>query len=188
VQRLFLNTNGGDPRLEFVDLGGSIAEEFNSVRLVDLLASPMENFGWGRNASDTLAREGTFYIDPAGALTGAAPTPEPGFTQPVAQFGREGAPLVGVTGTVSSAVSFTTITALFGDLPTGNVFAVKDAPGTSNQVVYKVNLVDAAMAPVTLAGLAGGRPDPRFFLFPDGSAGVLLERTGSFYRLTQVGP
>jgi len=39
---------------------------------------------------------------------------------------------------------------------------------------------------VTLSGLAGGRPDPRFFLFPDGSAGVLIERTGAFYRLTQI--
>jgi hypothetical protein len=52
--------------------------------------------------------------------------------------------------------------------------------------VYRVNLVDSAQAPVTLAGLAGGRPDPRFFQFPDGTAGVLLERTGAFYRLTQI--
>ena len=91
VQRLFVNPNGGDPRLEFADLGGAIAEEFNSVRLADLLAAPVENFGWGRSAGDNLAREGTFYIDPAGAATGAAPTPEAGFVQPVAQFGREGA-------------------------------------------------------------------------------------------------
>jgi hypothetical protein len=187
VQRLFLNPNNGDPRVEFVDLGGAIAEELNSVRLADLLALPIENFGWGRNSGDNLAREGTFYIDPAGALTGAAPTPEAGFTQPVAQFGREGAPLVGVTGAVSSATSFTTITALFGDLPTGSVFAVTGASGTANQTVFRVNLVDGTMAPVTLSGLAGGRPDPRFFLFPDGSAGVLLERTGAFYRLTQIG-
>jgi hypothetical protein len=33
---------------------------------------------------------------------------------------------------------------------------------------------------------AGQRPDPRFFNFPDGSAGVLLERTGDFYRVTEV--
>jgi len=48
-----------------------------------------------------------------------------------------------------------------------------------------LNLYDPASQPVTLAGLAGGRPDPRFFNFPDGSAGVLLETTGAFYRLTQ---
>jgi hypothetical protein len=186
VQRLFLNPNSGDPRVEFVDLGGAISEELNSVRLADLLAAPAENFGWGRNAGDNLAREGTFYIDAGGAVTGAAPSPEAGFTQPVAQFGREGAPLVAVTGPVSSVASFTNITSLFGDLPTGNVLAVTGAPGTASQTVYRVNLVGSNLAPVTLVGLAGGRPDPRFFLFPDGSAGVLLERTGSFYRLTQI--
>jgi len=186
VQRLFVNPNGGDPRLEFADLGGNIAEEFNSVRIADLLVAPVENFGWGRSGVDNLAREGTFYIDPGGAATGAAPTPETGFAQPIAQFGREGAQLVAVTGTVSSAVSFTNITALFGDLPTGNVLAVIGAPGTPSQTVYRVNLVDSSLAPVTLTGLAGGRPDPRFFLFADGTAGVLLERTGAFYRLTQI--
>ena len=187
VQRLVVNPNNGDPRLEFVDIGGAVAEEFNSVRLADLLVAPIENFGWGRNAGDNLAREGTFYIDQAGAVTGAAPTPEAGFVQPRAQFGREGAQLVAVTGTASSVVSFTNITAVFGDLASGNVFAVTGAPGTPGQTVYRVNVVDGNLAPVTLAGLAGGRPDPRFFLFPDGTAGVLLERTGAFYRLTQIG-
>jgi len=163
-----------------------LAEVDEPGRLADLVALPAKNFGWGRNAGDNRAREGTFYIDPAGAVTGVAPTPEAGFTQPLAQFGREGAPLVAVTGPVSSATSFTTITSLFGDLPTGNVLAVTGAPGTPNQTVYRVGLVDATMTPVTLSGLAGGRPDPRFFQFPDGSAGVLLERTGSFYRLTQI--
>jgi len=186
VQRLFVNPNNGDPRLEFVDLGGAIAEEFNSVLIANLLAAPAKNFGWGRNAADHLAREGTFYIDPAGAVVGVAPVPEAGFTQPIAQFGREGAPLVGVTGPVSSVIAFTSITSLFGDLPTGKVFAVTGAPGTPGQIVYAVNLVNSSLAPVTLSGLAGGRPDPRFFLFPDGTAGVLLERTGAFYRLTQI--
>jgi len=32
----------------------------------------------------------------------------------------------------------------------------------------------------------GARPDPRFFNFPDGTAGVLLETSGNFYRLTQT--
>jgi hypothetical protein len=186
VQRLFVNPNSGDPRLEFADLGGNIAEEFNSVRVADLLVAPIENFGWGRNAGDNLAREGTFYIDPSGAVTGTAPTPEAGFVQPIAQFGREGAQLVAVTGTVSSTASFTNISALFGDLVSGNVLAVIGAPGTPGQTVYRVNLVDSSLAPVTLTGLAGGRPDPRIFLFADGTAGVLLERTGAFYRLTQI--
>jgi hypothetical protein len=186
VQRLFLNPNGGDPRLEFADLGGAIAEEFNSVRLADLLSGPVRNFGWGRNAADGLAREGTFYIDSNGGATSAVPTPEAGFAQPTAQFGREGASLIAISGTVSSTASFTNITALFGDLASGAVLAVLGTPGTPAQTVYRVNLVDSSLAPVTLAALAGGRPDPRFFLFPDGTVGVLLERTGAFYRLTQI--
>ncbi|HVQ41981.1 MAG TPA: Ig-like domain-containing protein, partial [Vicinamibacterales bacterium] len=186
VQRLFVNPNGGDQRLEFADLGGAIAEELNSVRVADLLVGPIENFGWGRNAGDNLAREGTFYIDSGGAATGPASTPEAGFVQPVAQFGREGAQLIAITGTVSSTVSFTNVAALFGDLASGNVLAVVGAPGTPGQSVYRVNLVNSAQAPVTLSGLAGGRPDPRFFQFPDGTVGVLLERTGAFYRLTQI--
>jgi len=40
--------------------------------------------------------------------------------------------------------------------------------------------------PETLKGLVqGDRPDPRFFNFPDGSAEVLLEKSGTFYRLSE---
>ena len=35
-----------------------------------------------------------------------------------------------------------------------------------------------------LAGV--GRTDPRFFRFADGSAGVLLEFDGSYWRLTEL--
>jgi hypothetical protein len=57
----------------------------------------------------------------------------------------------------------------------------------SGQTVFKVGLVDSASQTVTLKGLAGGnRADPRFFNFPDGTAGVLLESTGDFFRLTEV--
>ena len=62
------------------------------------------------NAADQLAREGTFYIDTAGNAVGGAPMPEAGFVQPVAQFGREGAALVAITGPVASTVSFGQIT------------------------------------------------------------------------------
>jgi hypothetical protein len=40
---------------------------------------------------------------------------------------------------------------------------------------------------VTLKELAhSDRGDPRFFKFPDGTAGVLLEHSGAFYRVTEV--
>jgi pimeloyl-ACP methyl ester carboxylesterase len=50
-----------------------------------------------------------------------------------------------------------------------------------------VKLVDRDQKPVTLMALAGGkRSDPRFFTFPDGSAGVLLEQTGEFFKLSET--
>ena len=57
------------------------------------------------------------------------------------------------------------------------------------QPVYRVALVDRDGRTVTLKELAGGdRGDPRFFNFPDGTAGMLLERTGAFYKLTEQRP
>jgi len=189
TQRLVINPNAGDPRLDFADIGGWVAEELNSIRVVDLLSSPTAvNFGWGRSAVDQRAREGTFYIDAAGSAVGNAPMPEAGFLQPVAQFGRAGAEFIAITGPVASTVSFGQITSLFGDLPSGNVYAVLGSLAQPGQSTYSVSLVTGGGQATTFAALAGGRPDPRFFLFPDGTAGVLLERTGDFYRLTQVPP
>ena len=187
-QRMAVYGEGAAARLDFIDMGGSLAEELNSTPITRVLAagSP-QNFGWGRNPVDTQAREGTFYIDAGGAATGVAPVPEPAFLQPAAQFGREGAALIGASGPVSSPASFSRITSLFGDLVSGSVYATTGALTLTAQDVFRVNLVDQNRQPVTLAGLTGGqRPDPRFFNFPDGTAGVLLERTGSFYRLTQT--
>ena len=187
-QRLTVYGEGAAARLDFIDLGGSLAEELNSTPISRVLAagSP-QNFGWGRNSLDTQAREGTFYIKAGGAAAGAAPIPERRFLQPAAQFGREGATLIGASGPVSSPVSFSRITSLFGDLVSGSVYATTGALTLTAQDVFRVNLVDQNRQPVTLAGLtAGQRPDPRFFNFPDGTAGVLLERTGNFYRLTET--
>ena len=41
------------------------------------------------------------------------------------------------------------------------------------------------MRPVKALG-GGGRADVRFFTFPDGTAGVLFERTGDFHRVTEM--
>jgi len=85
--------------------------------------------------------------------------------------------------------SFSRITALFGDLVSGSVFAVASPLTVKRQPVYRVGLVTPDGKAVTLKDLAGGeRPDPRFFNFPDGTAGMLLERTGTFYRLTERKP
>jgi hypothetical protein len=188
VQRLVIDSAGGDAHLVAADIGGWVAEEINAIALGGLLqgGSP-RNFGWGRNAADGRAREGTFYVDRSGQPVGAAPVPEPGFTQPIGQFGRERAEFIAVTGPVASAQSFSRIRYLIGELVSGSVYALTGSPTTSSQSVFRVSLVDSASRVITLRDLTGGgRPDPRFFNFPDGRAGVLLEATGDFYRLTEV--
>src|SRR4030095_14852906 len=131
-------------------------------------------------------RRGSFGIDAAVRAPGPAAMPDPGFLQPVPQFGREMSPSVAGSGPVSSALSLTRITSLFGDLISGAVYATTAPLSKIGQEVVRVTLVDRSGAPVTLIGLAGGRPDPRFFDFPDGAAGLLLERTGAFYRPTEL--
>ena len=132
----------------FADIGGITAEEVNYVPLADLLdTSTIENFGWGRNP-DGLAREGTFYIGPGVPLVfsteppteGVSPSPEPGFMQPLAQYGRND-PNGGfaVSGPVSSEESFNAITTLFGDLSKGIVYATTAPITDTNATVFRVN-------------------------------------------------
>jgi len=187
VQRLTIDSFDDGPRLSFVDPGGWVSEELNSVRLSDLLEHPPLNFGWGRSKADGRSREGTIFIDRVGNADGRIPTDDPGFIAPIAEFGRERAEKVAVSGPVSSRTSFTRITLLFGDLISGAVYAVTSPPTTAHQPVYRVSLVDSTGQPVTLKGLSrSDRGDPRFFKFPDGTAGVLLEHSGAFYRLTEL--
>jgi len=185
VQRLDVASHGG---FDYVDIGGNIAEELNSVLLSDLLdTATIEDFGWGRNA-DGFAREGMFYIDAGGNEVGTAPLGESGFLQPLAQWGREAAPFVAGSGPISCGGSFTNICTLFGDLLFGRVYAVQDGPPRIAKDVFLVNLFDVNFSPTTLTTLAGGRPDPRFFCFGDDTAGVLLEGSGDFYLLDEFAP
>ena len=188
AQRLVATGAGDETRLMFIDDGGWAAEELNGIRLKDLLtAEPPLNFGWGRSKEDGKSREGTFYIDRLGNSIGKIPPGEQGFIEPVADFGRVTTEPFGSSGPVISQRSFSRITALFGDLVSGAVFAITGALSSTRQDVFHVQLVDDQQRPITLKELAGGqRPDPRFFNFPDGSAGVLVERTGRFYRVSEV--
>jgi hypothetical protein len=190
-QRLTLDTFDDGPRVSFVDPGGWVSEEINSIRLADLVDSaskhPPANFGWGRSAADGRSREGTLFIDHIGNSVGRVPGKEPGFIAPVADFGREAVKVFAVSGPVSSRVSFTRITFLVADLVSGLVYGLTDQPSVVGQPVFHVAVVDANGQPVTLKGLSrADRGDARFFQFPDGAAGVLLEHTGAFYRLTEV--
>ena len=186
VHRLTLDTFDDGPRLSFADPGGWVSEEINSVRLADLLDHPPLNFGWGRSVADGRSREGTIFIDHGGNASARIPADDPGFIPPVAEFGREREVKVAVSGPVSSRASFARITFLFGDLLSGAVYAVTGPPSVARQPVYRVALVDSTGQPVTLKDLAhSDRGDPRFFKFPDGTAGVLLEHSGAFYKLTE---
>jgi hypothetical protein len=199
VQRIQRTVNPAG--IAFTDIGGVTAEEANFISWSDFLdTSTIENFGWGRNA-DGLAREGTFYVG-AGipfrlgdqpAPEGVAPVPEPGFRQPLAQYGRgvlSPFNFVAASGPAVSKKSFKKISMLLGDLANGEVYATTDKITGTDVELFLVNLVDDTGAPLgpnnSLNDLGGGRVDPRFFLFPDGKAGVLLENTGDFYRLTEV--
>jgi hypothetical protein len=186
AQRLALYTFSSERWVTFVDPGGWVSEEIDAIRLSDLSAEKMPNFGWGVNPRDGKAREGTFYIDGVGNSIGRIVTPESGFIEPVGEFGRERTEPVAVSGPLHSD-SFSRIGLLFGDLVSGNLFAVAGPPSMKGQDVVRVAVVDDKGQPTTLKAITGGmRPDPRFFNFPDGSAGVLLERTGDFYRVSEV--
>ena len=190
-QRLTLDTFDDGPRVSFVDPGGWVSEEIDSIRLADLVDAasphPPVNFGWGRSAADGRSREGMLFIDHVGNSIGRVPAGEPGFIAPVAEFGREAAKVFAVSGPVSSRASFTRLTFLVADLVGGLVYGITGPPSVLGQPVYHVALVDGSGQTVTLKDLSkADRGDARFFTFPDGVAGVLLEHTGAFYRLTEV--
>jgi hypothetical protein len=190
--------------IAFMDIGGVTAEEINVVSLVDLLdTTVIENFGWGRNA-DGNTREGTMYIEPGVGGTfgsppylGNAPSPELGFVQPYAQFRLYGAvgasDFVAISGPVTSTSSFSSLQMLFADLNAGTLFGTVATVQDSvvNVTVCFVNITDVSnpsSEPFPSVNYFNGdaRADPRFFQFPDGTAGVLLERTGEFFRFTEV--
>ncbi|WP_172328582.1 hypothetical protein [Mangrovicoccus sp. HB161399] len=195
VQHLQIAGTAAGPVVVFGDIGGAVAEEVNAVPLADLLdTSEIENFGWGR-AADGLAREGTFYISPGVPLGAPAealsliPPDEEGFLQAIAQIGRtDPASPFALSGPVVSDVSFDQIGILFADLVSGSLFATTGDLAGTGQDVFDVSLVDADGIAVTLLELSArsDRADPRFFLFADGSAGVLIESTATYYRLTEV--
>jgi hypothetical protein len=110
----------------------------------------------------------------------------------LAQYGRGALSpftFVAAAGPVVSNKSFQTISLAMGDLASGEIYATTDKITGQDVPLFRVNLVDSdgnSVGPTnSLNDLAGGRSDPRFFLFPNGEAGVLLEATGDFYRLTE---
>merc|ERR1711957_910120 len=74
-----------------------------------------------------------------------------------------------------------------------NAVSMEDILDTST---IKINLYDADMTPLPmglndlvkkeLGEVYYYRGDPRLFHYPDGTVGVFIERTGVFYKLTEI--
>mmetsp|Transcript_10740 Transcript_10740/g.21356 ORF Transcript_10740/g.21356 Transcript_10740/m.21356 type:complete len:531 (-) Transcript_10740:173-1765(-) len=193
--------------LVFMDIGGVTAEEVNAVSMEDILdTSTIENFGWGRNQIDGKTREGTFYIAPGyGGVLGDQPacekrifSPEEGYIHPWIQFGRTPQDFYyGIISFVISDESFDKLSLVWTEFNTGNVLGTTESYSSDGPSKgYKINLYDADMTPLPMGfndlvkeelGEVGYfRGDPRLFHYPDGTAGVFIERTGVFYKLTEI--
>jgi len=193
--------------LVFMDIGGVTAEEVNAVSMEDILdTSTIENFGWGRNQIDGKTREGTFYIAPGyGGVLGDQPgcesriaSPEEGYIHPWIQFGRtEDDFYYGICSFVVSDESFNKLALVWTEFNTGNVLGTTESYSSDGPSKgYKINLYDTDMTLLPtgfndlvkqeLGEVGYYRGDPRLFHYPDGTAGVFIERTGVFYKLTEI--
>jgi len=194
--------NYKDGLLYIMDIGGITAEEVNVVSLEALLnTTEIENFGWGMRQNEDFAREGTFKVEPGTPLVFAGPVcvgeqtkeESKGFIQPWMQYGRgPDLPLYGVTSAVVSDLSFDKIKLATTEFNTGLLLCAKEAYKEGKVLgAYDVPLYDEKMVLLD-SGFNNltefnSRCDPRVFRYPDGTAGVFLERTGSFFRLTEIG-
>jgi len=198
--------------LAFADIGGVTAEEVNAKPLAQILnTSNIDNFGWGRSTLDGKAREGTFYVEPGNGLilgtepacTEQAPSGEAGFNQPWIQFGRSETDAFYAIS--SFAVPYTAVNKLeliWSEFNTGHIMGTvqkyqsprKGYGGPAPS--FKIKLYDADgnylenslndLVQAELGEVGYYRGDPRLFHYPDGQAGVFIERTGVFYKLTEI--
>lgn len=126
-----------------------------------------------------------------------------GFIAPLMQFGRgPGVDLYGITSFGISDVSFDKIKLAASEFQTGTMIVAVDhldaeAPLPAYFVkLYKEDngeLVELADGFNTLVAdsfsIDDGesiRGDSRLFEYPDGTVGVFIERTGEFYKLTEI--
>ncbi|MEI4473725.1 hypothetical protein [Frigidibacter sp. MR17.24] len=178
--------------IAFGDIGWVAVEEVNRISVADLAdTAVIENFGWGADAND-LTREGSLVVNALGQVVGRTSPDDTAWRLPFAEFGRtatDGTALA-VSGPAISAVSFSRIGMLFGDLVTGALFATLATAGEGVPAdVHRVLVAgpDGTALPLREAlGLGRSRADLRFFTFGDGGAGLLLERSQQIYRITEV--
>ena len=191
----------------FMDIGGVTAEEVNAFPLDSIGGPHMPNFGWGRNMNDGKAREGTFYVNMGiGGVLGTQPTcaenapiGEPGYVQPWIQFGRTSSDIFyGICSIAVPTSGTDKLELLWTEFNTGKIFGteamfVEGAPPAKS---CKLKIYDANgtylenglndLVKEELGEAFFYRGDPRLFHFPGGQAGVFIERTGVFYKITEV--
>ena len=137
-----------------------------------------------------------------------------GFVAPFMQYGRSpGTPLFGITSAIVSDVSFGKIKVATSEFKTGTmIVALEDVVGYVDSLpvqsykpaqsyfvkLYKKsgtgNLEVLSYDFNTLVAEFLGldpenddiRGDSRLFKYPDGSAGVFIERTGQFFELSEI--
>jgi len=194
--------NYKDGLLYMIDIGGITAEEVNVVSLEALLdTTEVENFGWGMRKNEEFGREGTFKVESGEPLVFASPNcvgeqtkaESKGFIKPWMQYGRgPDLPLFGVTSAVVSRLSFNKIKLATTEFNTGKLIVAKEEYEEGKVLesfdvpIYDENMVFLENGFNNLTEF-GDRNDPRLFTYPDGTAGVFLERTGSFFRLNEIG-
>lgn len=136
-----------------------------------------------------------------------------GFVPPFMQYGRsEGVPLFGITSAAVSDVSFNKIKVATSEFKTGTmIVALEDVNGYDSLPVQSYNPAqpyfvklykqsgtgDLGVLPYAFNTLVAEflhldpenddiRGDSRLFKYPDGSAGVFIERTGQFFVLSEI--
>lgn len=191
--------------ISFMDIGGVTAEEVNAFPFSALRSETPLNFGWGRSLKDGKAREGTFYVNHGKAFVlggepscnSDAPAQEDGFVQPWVQFGRNGFDFF--FGISSMAIpSKGMLKLIWSEFNTGKLLGtgggfVEGAPPAE---AFKLKIFDESGAeldglnPLVAEELGDDsgvpRGDARLFHFPDGELGFLMERTGAFYKVTEI--
>jgi len=208
------NSNLRNPRkfLAFMDIGGVTAESINAKPLDKILdTSVIDNFGWGRSIIDGKAREGTFYVNPGngGVLGGEpscesnAPSPEAGYIQPWIQFGRTATDSYYAISSLSiPSKAINKVQLLWSEFNTGHIMGTeeffkptyKGYSGPSKAYKFKVydtnmTLLEGSLNDLVkeeLGEVGYYRGDARLFTYPDGQAGAFIERTGVFYKLTEI--
>lgn len=208
--RIYTRTDSDREFLAFTDIGGVTAEEVNTIPLNTILKEKkVENFGWGRNIGDGRAREGTFYIDRGnGLILGTepkciekAPKGEAGYIQPWIQFGRTDTDFFYAISSMAVPTSnVSELKLLWSEFNTGKLMGTTKYQSVKRNkpvIGYKIKLYASDgttylengfndLVQEELGDVGVYRGDPRLFHYPDGQAGVFIERTGVFYKLEEI--